>query len=78
VTFELWDLTSRNVAGFFETKAEALAAVRGAVNEHGRQYAEELLLASEDSRGRSRTIAKGGDLVELALRAARSLKRVSS
>lgn len=70
MTFELWDLTTRNITGFFESKEAALAAVRTAVKEHGREYAEPLLLVSEDSRGRSRTVAEGGELVDLAFRAA--------
>lgn len=66
--FELWDLPSRNVAGYFQTKVEALAAVRAAVKAHGRAYAEEFLLLSEDTRGRTRVIAEGAELVDLALR----------
>jgi hypothetical protein len=68
--FELWDLTTRNVTGFFPTEAAALAAVRAAIQEHGRVYAEAFALIREDTRGRSRTIARGSDLIDRALRAA--------
>ena len=73
--FELWDLTSRNVTGLFETKAAALAAVRAAAELRGRDYAAAFALIREDQRGNSRTIAKGPKLIELALqtRAAASL-----
>jgi len=67
--FELWDLTTRNVTGFFLTEAEALAAVRAAIETHGRAYATAFALIREDARGRSRTIARGAELVERALHA---------
>ena len=77
MTFELWDLTTRNLAGFFETEAEALAATRAAVQTHGRDYAEAFALIREDSRGRSTTIARGADLVERALAAVSGSSRMS-
>jgi hypothetical protein len=66
--FELWDLTTRNVTGFFSTEADALAAVRAAIERHDRAYAEAFALIREDARGRSKTIARGSDLIERALR----------
>jgi hypothetical protein len=67
MTFEIWDLTTRNLSGFFHTRREALEAIKSTVETHGRAYAEDLALVQEDTRGRSRTIALGVDLVELAL-----------
>lgn len=67
MTYELWDLTSRNVTGFFGTEAEALAAVRAAAARHGRAYAEAFALVREDRRGRSTTVALGPTLVDRAL-----------
>ena len=64
--FEIWDLTTRNAAGFFETKAEALRAVREAAQEYGPAYVEDLILVREDAQGRSRTLARGARLLELA------------
>lgn len=66
MTFELWDQTKRNVTGFFDSEADALAAVRAAVDAHGRAYAEAFALVREDARGRSKTIARGAELVERA------------
>jgi hypothetical protein len=67
MTYELWDLTTRNLTGFFATEDEALQAVRAAVEQHGRSYAEEFALVQEDAHGRSTTVARGIELVERAL-----------
>lgn len=67
--YELWDLTTRNVSGFFDSKPAALEAVRDAVKTHGRGYAEAFSLLYEDAGGRCRQIASGADLIDLALRA---------
>jgi hypothetical protein len=67
MTYELWDLTTRNLTGFFATEGDALQAVRTAVEERGRSYAEAFALVREDARGRSTTIARGMELVERAL-----------
>lgn len=74
--YELWDLTTRNVTSFFPTEAEALAAVRAAVERHGRAYAEAFALIREDARGRSKTIARGTELIERAFRVARAPGRI--
>ena len=66
MSYELWDLVSRNATGFFDTEAEALRAVRSAAELHGRAYAESFALVREDERGRSRTIARGTQLVDRA------------
>ena len=70
ITFELWCTRSRNILGFFESEAAALAAVREALRVHGADYAETLALVREDSHGRSVGIAQGGELAERALAAA--------
>ena len=67
MTFEIWDLVTRNLTGSFSTESEALEAVRNAVERHGRSYAEAFALIQEDSRGRSTTIARGMELIERAL-----------
>jgi hypothetical protein len=76
--FELWDLTTRNVTGFFPSEAEALAAVRAATKAHGRAYAEAFALIREDARGRSKTIARGPALVEHAFRAVGTRGEISA
>lgn len=72
--FELWHVPSRNVVGCFGTRAAALAAIREAVDLRGRQYAEDFALIREDRRGTSRTIARGGHLLDLALQAPAAAK----
>jgi hypothetical protein len=69
--YELWDAASGNLTEEFGTEAEALAAVRDAVERHGRAYAEAYGLIHEGPDGRSRLIAKGTALVDLALHAGR-------
>jgi hypothetical protein len=69
MAFELWDMRSRNVIGGFDSEAEALAAVRQLIQDHGPSYVEDLFLGYEDDKGNSRPIAKGQRLAELALAA---------
>jgi hypothetical protein len=65
--YELWSMTSRNLLGCFGTEAEALAAVRDALERNGPDYAVALALGREDRRGRTRAIAHGSALIERAL-----------
>jgi hypothetical protein len=66
VTYELWSKASRSVLGAFDSEAQALAAVREAIERHGRAYAEELAVMREDRRGRSSLLAEGAQLVDRA------------
>jgi hypothetical protein len=70
MTFELWDMRSRNAIGGFDSKAAALAAVRQLIEDHGRSYVDDLFLGCEDDQGNSTPIAKGQQLADLALSAA--------
>ena len=69
-TFELWDRESRSLVGTFSSEAEVLAAIREALASHGRAYAETFAVIREDTRGRSKLLGEGSDLVELACRSA--------
>ena len=71
-SYELWDMRSRNIVGGFDTEEEALAAIRSAIERHGRAYVDDLFLGVE-SRGRSKPIAQGQALAERALAAGRRL-----
>lgn len=64
--YDLWDSASGNIIGTFDTREQALSVVREALSRHGVAYAEALLLGQEDSRGRSKAIAQGKKLVQLA------------
>ena len=68
-TFELWNTSSGNLLGTFPTEAEALAAVREAIQRHGEGYVDTLALGRENSRGASRIVAAGAPLVERAAKA---------
>jgi hypothetical protein len=67
MTYALWNVRTRNAIGEFATRAEALACVREAIQHHGRGYADALLLGTEDRLGRSRPVARGQALADLAL-----------
>jgi hypothetical protein len=64
--FELWNAESGNVLGTFPTEAEALAAVYEAVQRNGERYGALLTLGRESSRGRSKVIGSGSELVTRA------------
>ena len=71
-TFELWNAESGNVLGSFATEELALAAVREAIRRNGEGYGEILALGSENSRGGSKIVASGLQLVERATRSGRA------
>lgn len=67
MTYELWETTSGNLVGTYDTEGAALAVVRRAIDRHGRDYVDSLALGLEDSRGRSTPVASGPQLAERAL-----------
>ena len=70
MAFELWETDSRNLAAVYDSEAEALAAIRDAIDRHGKRYAESCALVHEDKRGNAKTVAMGADLIARALGAA--------
>jgi hypothetical protein len=60
-------MESANLVGSYPTEDAALAIVRQAVESHGREITENLLLLRETSRGRLTKLAEGPDLADLAL-----------
>lgn len=70
--YALWDLETGNLVQEFPTELEVLEVIRAAVARHGRSYAETFAVLREDRRGRSRLIAEGSGLVDLALRTERN------
>lgn len=67
--FELWDLSTGNMVDAFDTEDAALAAVRDALDRHGRAYLESWALAHATTRT-MRSLDEGDALIERALRAA--------
>jgi hypothetical protein len=66
MSFEIWETTSGNLAGSFETRTEALTTVCEAAERHGIRYLDRFQLLSFD-HGQYSVIAEGGDLVALAV-----------
>lgn len=66
VTYELWDTESRNLVAEFDTRHEAMLAVRHTLQTQGRRSVETLALGTEDGDGGGEVIARGAGLVALA------------
>ena len=64
--YELWDTSSRNLIGAYDTEQAAIEVVRQVAAAHGWDAAEALALGQEDKAGRSRLLATGRDLAERA------------
>jgi hypothetical protein len=65
MAYELWDTTSANLLGTYDTEDAALGVVRQALDAHGESYVHRIALGYEDSRGRSKAVATGAALVNL-------------
>jgi hypothetical protein len=66
--YELWDLSTGNMIDAFDGEQKALAAVRDAIDRHGRAYVESWALAHATLRT-MRSLGEGPTLIERALRA---------
>jgi hypothetical protein len=67
MTFQLWETESANLVGSYPTEEAALAVVRSAIEKHGLEALDTIVLLREGARGRLTTVAEGPALVELAL-----------
>jgi hypothetical protein len=67
MTFQLWESESANLVGSYETEDAALVVVRKAIEKHGRDAVETIVLLREGARGRLATIAEGAALADRAL-----------
>jgi hypothetical protein len=65
--FQLWDEESANLVGSYSTEDAALSIVRDAVEKHGREAIDTILLLREDAGEQLTEIAAGVALVDLAL-----------
>lgn len=70
MSYELWDLTTRNALGGYRTEAEALAVVRRSMETSGPSFADDLALLRVNTRGRAKPVAVGAALAERARAAA--------
>ncbi len=64
-TYELWNTSSGNRVGEFESQDEAIASVRRTMQQHGASMIETLALGYEDEDGEGEIIARGADLLVL-------------
>ena len=67
MTYELWDMDSRNLIGGYDRKRDALDAVRKNVRQHGEQVVRGIALISIGPRGKGHVVAEGDELLRLAL-----------
>ena len=65
-TYELWNTSSGNRVGEFESQDEALASVRRTLQQHGPSMIDSWALGYEDDEGADEVIARGAALVALA------------
>ena len=65
--YELMDLDSANVVGFFESKVDAFAAIRDAYERYGLSGIEDLALSEESADGNGVLLGEGQDLLKSAM-----------
>jgi len=70
--YELMDLDSANVVGFYDTKDEALATVRDAYDRYGLPGVEGLALSEKSDGNEGVLLGEGAELLHLATDAALS------
>ena len=68
MTFELWDCSSANLIGAFESEREALMEIRRFVNAYGRTQAEAWALLAADDDEMVNPFATGSALIDRAFR----------
>jgi hypothetical protein len=66
--FEIWNVSTGNLVGAYDSEREALAVVHRTVELYGREEVEDLALAREDDEGHTEPLAQGGELADWALR----------
>ncbi len=66
--YELWEISSSNLIGAYDTEEAALEVVREAAANHGRRYLATWALASVAPDGETTTLARGTALASRALR----------
>jgi hypothetical protein len=65
--FQLWEAESANLVGSYPTEEAALIVVRNAIEKHGREALDSIVLLREGARGRLTKVAEGAALADLAL-----------
>lgn len=68
--FEIWEIETGNLAGDYDTRAEALGVIREILNSDHPEIVKTLLLTEEDDSGTSIRIGSGEELIHLIEREA--------
>jgi hypothetical protein len=77
ISYELWDLKTRNAVGGYSTEAEALDVVRRTIDANGPEFANDLALLRVTAHGRAKPVAVGAALADRAREAAPPQQRIS-
>ena len=64
--YELWEMSTGNAIGDFDTQEAALAVVRDTARVHGLESVKTFALVAVNARGRSTTLATADALAERA------------
>jgi hypothetical protein len=67
MTFQLWEAESADLIGSYESEDAALAIVRRAIEQHGREAVDTLVLLRRETRGELSAVSEGAALADLAL-----------
>lgn len=67
--YELMDLDSANVVGFYDTRDDALATIRNAYERYGLAGIEDLALSENSDEGEGVLLGEGAELLGLATEA---------
>ena len=65
--YELMDLDSANVVGFFDTKEDAFATIRVSYEQYGLMGIEDLALSEKSDQGKGVLLGEGAELLRLAM-----------
>jgi hypothetical protein len=70
--YELMDLDSANVVGFYDTKEEAFATIRESYERYGLAGIADLALSEKSDEDEGVLLGEGEELLDLAMAAPRS------
>ncbi len=66
VSYELWDVPSRNLIGAYHSKRDALAAVQTFIADDGEESIRGVALVRTEPNGHGGVVAEDADLVRMA------------
>ncbi len=66
VSYELWETDGGNLLECFNTRGEALSAVKRTARRYGRESVNTFVLAQVDAAGELVPVARGAELLALA------------